>query len=232
MHAIWSLTASTSRGPRVSRKWDRDGNEYVDYAGGHGALLLGHGRPEVLAAIQDALPDGTHPGANHEREVRWAQIVRELVPCAERVRFTSSGTEATHMALRLARAHTGKNKIVRLQGSLPRLARSHDLRLYFALRRGADGGRAARPRSPGDPAAARRSRSHARRLRGRRRYRGGDPGADRRLLRPRAPCAGVSPLPAGADGTARRGADLRRGGHRVPRRPPAERRGISASPPT
>ena len=99
-----------------SRKWDQDGNEYVDYAGGHGALLLGHGRPEVLAAIQDALPDGTHPGANHEREVRWAQIVRELVPCAERVRFTSSGTEATHMALRLARAHTGKNKIVRFKG--------------------------------------------------------------------------------------------------------------------
>ena len=99
-----------------SRKWDRDGNEYVDYAGGHGALLLGHGRPEVLAAIQDALPEGTHPGANHEREVRWAQIVRELVPCAERVRFTSSGTEATHMALRLARARTGKHKIVRFKG--------------------------------------------------------------------------------------------------------------------
>ena len=99
-----------------SRKWDRDGNEYVDYAGGHGALLLGHGRPEVLAAIQDALPNGTHPGANHEHEVRWAQIVREMVPCAERVRFTSSGTEATHMALRLARSHTGKNKIVRFKG--------------------------------------------------------------------------------------------------------------------
>ena len=99
-----------------SRKWDRDGNQYVDYAGGHGALLLGHGRPEVLAAIQDALPDGTHPGANHEREVRWAQIVREMVPCAERVRFTSSGTEATHMALRLARAHTDKHKIVRFKG--------------------------------------------------------------------------------------------------------------------
>ena len=99
-----------------SRKWDRDGNEYVDYAGGHGALLLGHGRPEVLAAIAEALPDGTHPGANHEREIRWAQIVQEMVPCAERVRFTSSGTEATHMALRLARAHTGKHRIVRFKG--------------------------------------------------------------------------------------------------------------------
>ncbi len=99
-----------------SRKWDRDGNEYVDYAGGHGALLLGHGHPEVLAAIQEALPHGTHPGANHEREIRWARIVQELIPCAERVRFTSSGTEATHMALRLARAHTGKCKIARFKG--------------------------------------------------------------------------------------------------------------------
>ena len=116
MRAICGPTASTSRGPRARASGTGDGNEYVDYAGGHGALLLGHGRPEVLAAIQDALPDGTHPGANHEREVRWAQIVRELVPCAERVRFTSSGTEATHMALRLARAHTGKNKIVRFKG--------------------------------------------------------------------------------------------------------------------
>ncbi len=99
-----------------SRKWDHDGNEYVDYSGGHGALLLGHNHPDVVAAIQEALPHGTHPGANHEREIRWAQIVRELVPCAERVRFTSSGTEATHMALRLARAHTGKSRIVRFKG--------------------------------------------------------------------------------------------------------------------
>ena len=99
-----------------SRKWDQDGNEYVDYAGGHGALLLGHNHPAVVAAIQQALPDGTHPGANHEREIRWAQIVRELVPCAERVRFTSSGTEATHMALRLARAYTGKHKVARFKG--------------------------------------------------------------------------------------------------------------------
>lgn len=99
-----------------SRKWDRDGNEYVDYTGGHGALLLGHGHPDVVAAIREALPLGTHPGANHEREIRWARIVREMVPCAERVRFTSSGTEATHMALRLARAHTGKRGIARFKG--------------------------------------------------------------------------------------------------------------------
>lgn len=96
-----------------SRKWDVDGNEYVDYFGGHGALILGHNHPTVLAATQAALAQGTHFGANHAREVRWAELVRRLMPSAERVRFTSSGTEATLMAVRLARAATGKPKFVR-----------------------------------------------------------------------------------------------------------------------
>jgi len=95
------------------RKWDVDGNEYVDYFGGHGALILGHNHPRVLTAVQGALTKGTRFGANHAAEVRWAQLVQKLVPSAERVRFTSSGTEATLMALRLARAFTGKLKIVR-----------------------------------------------------------------------------------------------------------------------
>ena len=96
-----------------ARKWDVDGNEYVDYFGGHGALLLGHGRPEVLAAIHEALDQGTHFGANHPREMEWAKIIQRLVPTAERLRFTSSGTEATHLALRLARAYTGRSKVIR-----------------------------------------------------------------------------------------------------------------------
>jgi glutamate-1-semialdehyde 2,1-aminomutase len=96
-----------------SHKWDVDGNEYIDYFGGHGALLLGHNHPKVLAAIHEALDKGTHFGANQPLEIRWAELVRKLVPCAERVRFTSSGTEATHLAVRLARAYTGKNKILR-----------------------------------------------------------------------------------------------------------------------
>jgi len=99
-----------------SRKWDVDGNEYVDYAGGHGALLLGHNHPRVIEAVQKQLAKGTHFGACHELEVRWAQWVQRLVPSAERVRFTSSGTEATLLALRLARAFTGKPKIVRFTG--------------------------------------------------------------------------------------------------------------------
>ncbi|MCC7048593.1 MAG: aminotransferase class III-fold pyridoxal phosphate-dependent enzyme [Alphaproteobacteria bacterium] len=96
-----------------SRKWDVDGNEYVDYFGGHGALLLGHNHPAVLEATQKAMALGTHFGANHPGEVRWAALVKRMVPSAERVRFTASGTEATLMALRLARAFTGKPKVVR-----------------------------------------------------------------------------------------------------------------------
>jgi glutamate-1-semialdehyde 2,1-aminomutase len=99
-----------------SRKWDIDGNEYVDYFGGHGALLLGHGHPEVVAAVERQLALGTHWGACHELEVRWAELIQRLIGCAERVRFTASGTEASHLALRLARAHTGKARIIRFLG--------------------------------------------------------------------------------------------------------------------
>jgi len=97
-------------------KWDVDGNRYVDYFGGHGSLLLGHNNPAVIAAVQAALEQGTHFGACHEQEVRWAELVTQMIPSAERVRFTSSGTEATLMALRLARAYTGRSKLVRFRG--------------------------------------------------------------------------------------------------------------------
>ncbi|MEX2642158.1 MAG: aspartate aminotransferase family protein [Acetobacterales bacterium] len=99
-----------------SRKWDVDGNEYVDYYGGHGALLLGHRHPEVMKEAHEQLDKGTHFGTCHEQEIRWAKLVCEMIPCAERVRFHSSGTEATHMALRLARAFTGREKVVRFHG--------------------------------------------------------------------------------------------------------------------
>jgi glutamate-1-semialdehyde 2,1-aminomutase len=97
-------------------KWDVDNNKYIDYFGGHGALLLGHSHPAVMAAAHAALEKGTHFGACHELEVRWAELITQMVPSAERVRFTSSGTEATLMALRLARAYTGRPKIVRFRG--------------------------------------------------------------------------------------------------------------------
>ncbi len=98
-----------------ARKWDVDGHEYVDYCGGHGALLLGHNHPEVIAAVQAQLARGMHFAAPNEPEVEWARLVQELIPSAGLVRFTSSGTEATHLAIRLARAATGKRKIVRFR---------------------------------------------------------------------------------------------------------------------
>ena len=108
----YAIYVDRAEGPR---KWDVDGNEYIDYFGGHGALLLGHHHPEIDRAIADALARGTHFGSSHEGEVRWAQEVKALVPAAERVRFTSSGTEATHLALRVARAATGRRKVVRFR---------------------------------------------------------------------------------------------------------------------
>ena len=99
-----------------SRKQDVDGNEYIDYLGGHGALILGHNHPAVVRSVLAQVERGTHYGASHQLEVEWAELIRELIPSAERVRFTVSGTEATHLALRLARAFTGRTKIVRFAG--------------------------------------------------------------------------------------------------------------------
>jgi glutamate-1-semialdehyde 2,1-aminomutase len=99
-----------------SRKWTVDGQELIDYWMGHGSLFLGHAHPTIGQAVREQVERGTHYGACHEAEVRWAGLVRELVPSAEQVRFTSSGTEATHLGLRLARAHTGRPKIVKLEG--------------------------------------------------------------------------------------------------------------------
>ena len=87
-----------------------DGHEYIDYWMGHGALFLGHCHPAVVKAIQEQAARGTHLGASHELEVRWAELVSKLIPSAEMVRFTMSGTEATHLALRIARAFTGRTE--------------------------------------------------------------------------------------------------------------------------
>src|SRR5438105_12814135 len=97
-------------------KWDVDGHRYVDYWMGHGALLLGHNPPVVRDAVREQAGKGTHYGACHPREVEWGEWVQRLVPSAERVRFTASGTEATHMAVRLARAFTGRKHVVKFAG--------------------------------------------------------------------------------------------------------------------
>ena len=97
------------------RKWDVDGNEYVDYVSGHGALLLGHSHPAIAEAVSRQIRRGTHLGASTDEELRWARAIKALVPSIEKLRFHSSGTEATLMAMRLARAYTGKDKVIKLQ---------------------------------------------------------------------------------------------------------------------
>lgn len=99
-----------------ARKWDVDGHELIDYWSGHGALLLGHSHPAVVEAVERQMGRSTHPGACHELEIEWGQWVQKLVPSAERLRFVSSGTEATLMALRLARIFTGRPKVLKFAG--------------------------------------------------------------------------------------------------------------------
>lgn len=99
-----------------SRKWDVDGNELIDLGTGHGSLILGHSHPEMVKALQEQVATITHASAPTPLEVKWAENVTRLVPCAEQVRFVLSGTEATLLAMRLARGHTGRPVIARFQG--------------------------------------------------------------------------------------------------------------------
>jgi glutamate-1-semialdehyde 2,1-aminomutase len=99
-----------------SYKWDVQAHELVDYFVGHGSHILGHSAPDVVAAVQKQMERGTHLGASHDLEVEWAELVKKLIPSAERVRFTGSGTEATMMCLRLARIATGQPKFLKFHG--------------------------------------------------------------------------------------------------------------------
>ncbi len=99
-----------------SHKWDVDGNELVDHWMGHGSLLLGHNYPQVTAAVAEQVHKGTHYGACHELEVAWAEQIGRMIPSAEWVRFTMSGTEATMLAMRDARAFTGRDLVMRFAG--------------------------------------------------------------------------------------------------------------------
>ncbi|MDR3692060.1 MAG: glutamate-1-semialdehyde 2,1-aminomutase [Fimbriimonas sp.] len=100
-----------------SRLFDADGNEYVDYVSSWGAILLGHADDRVVRAIADAAANGTSFGAPHEGEVRLAREILGRVPAVEMVRFVNSGTEATLATIRLVRAATGRNKIVKFEGN-------------------------------------------------------------------------------------------------------------------
>jgi len=96
-----------------SAKYDVDGNKILDYFPGHGALILGHSHPDIVKAVQDQMARGTHYSGSTDLEIEWGNWVRELIPSAEKVRFHSSGTEADMMAIRMARAYTGKSKIIK-----------------------------------------------------------------------------------------------------------------------
>ncbi|HEV2226012.1 MAG TPA: aminotransferase class III-fold pyridoxal phosphate-dependent enzyme, partial [Nitrososphaerales archaeon] len=99
-----------------SRIWDADGNLFIDYVLSWGPLILGHSNPKTLKAVTKAATTGTSFGAPSVPELRLAQKVCGMMPGIQKVRFVSSGTEATMSALRLARAFTGRNKLLKFEG--------------------------------------------------------------------------------------------------------------------
>ena len=99
-----------------SHVWDEDGTEYIDYLIGSGPMLLGHGHPEVLEAVLEQLPKGMTFFANNARGIMLAEAICDAVACCQQVRFVTSGGEADMYAIRLARAYTGKTKIVKFEG--------------------------------------------------------------------------------------------------------------------
>ncbi|MEO0977034.1 MAG: aminotransferase class III-fold pyridoxal phosphate-dependent enzyme [Pseudomonadota bacterium] len=104
------------RSGKGSRVWDEDGNEFIDYLIGSGPMILGHGHPEVLEAVQEQLADGMTFFANNARGIELAEVMVEAVPCADQIRYVSTGGEADMYAMRLARAFTGRDKILKFEG--------------------------------------------------------------------------------------------------------------------
>ncbi|EDP66925.1 glutamate-1-semialdehyde 2,1-aminomutase [alpha proteobacterium BAL199] len=101
---------------RAGRVWDESGNEYVDFLLGSGPMFIGHAHPEVTAAVLAQVPKGTTFFANNATGIRLAEALCEAVPCADKVRFVSAGSEATFYAMRIARAHRGRDKILKFEG--------------------------------------------------------------------------------------------------------------------
>ncbi|MEK7774203.1 MAG: aminotransferase class III-fold pyridoxal phosphate-dependent enzyme, partial [Deltaproteobacteria bacterium] len=101
---------------RGSRIYDADGNAYIDYIGSWGPMILGHAHPKVSAALKKAIDRGTSYGAPTELEVALAEITLKAFPSMDMVRFVSSGTEATMSAIRLARARTGRDNVIKFEG--------------------------------------------------------------------------------------------------------------------
>jgi glutamate-1-semialdehyde 2,1-aminomutase len=102
-----------AQGPHM---WDADGRRYIDFIGSWGPMILGHGHPEVVDAVQRAVLEGFSYGAPTEREIELAEAILKIVPSADQVRLVSSGTEAGMSAIRLARGHTGRSKLIKFEG--------------------------------------------------------------------------------------------------------------------
>ncbi|NLI11875.1 glutamate-1-semialdehyde 2,1-aminomutase [Pelotomaculum propionicicum] len=129
--------------------YDEDGNEYIDYVGSWGPLILGHRHPHVAEALERCLRDvGTSFGAPTEMETKLASMVAEAVPSVEMLRLVSSGTEATMSALRLARGYTGRNKIVKFEGCY------HGHADFLLIKAGSGALTLGIPTSPGVPAGS------------------------------------------------------------------------------
>jgi glutamate-1-semialdehyde 2,1-aminomutase len=117
-----------------SRVWDADGNEYTDFMMSFGALIQGHAHPKLVEVVSQAIAEGSHFATATSAEVEAAERIRSMVPSAESVRFTNTGSEATMLALRLARAHTGRSKFLKFEGHYhgwydPYLLNAHSHRL-------------------------------------------------------------------------------------------------------
>ena len=128
--------------------WDVDGNQYIDYVGTWGPAICGHANPEVIGALREALEKGTSFGAPCYLENVLAEMVIDAVPCIEMVRFVNSGTEACMGVLRLMRAFTGREKIIKFQGCYHGHADS------FLVQAGSGVATLGLPDSPGVPKAA------------------------------------------------------------------------------
>ncbi len=96
--------------------WDEDNNQYIDYVGSWGPMILGHSHPDIVKAVQDAAEDGLSYGAPTVAETSLAEVICEVLPAVDLIRMTNSGTEATMTAIRLARGYTGRDKIIKFEG--------------------------------------------------------------------------------------------------------------------
>lgn len=126
-----------------SKLYDVDGNEYIDFVNSWGPLLLGHSHPAVKDAVLRAIEDGTSYGAPTEKEIMLAELIVEMVPSIEMVRLVNSGTEATMTAIRLARAFTERDKIIKIEGCY------HGHGDSFLIKAGSGATTLGEPNSPG-----------------------------------------------------------------------------------